>query len=165
MAKSSPKKPLTQRERQAKKKRAVESEKVTMQNICKTKQMVILNIKPPAGGDFFVHSRNVNLMYNKTVTLPLNRLWPSQLSRLQKNGMITVVYESAKEAARQKLLENKSKREEKVAAKAKAAKAKASKAKAVKKSSKKVSSSKKPSSSKSEPEATSDSSTEDSEDK
>lgn len=86
------KRPLTQKEIQ--KKKAPAKEVITIHN--RSRQLIKINIKTAPGSDFYYSSRDVDLYPGKIVTLPKSRLWPTQLSRLQKRGMISILADSEK---------------------------------------------------------------------
>ena len=87
------KRPPTQkeiRERKAPRDR----ETITIHNI--SKQLIPIHCKHAPGSDFYYGARDVNLHPGKIVTLPKSRLWTSQISRLQKRRMISIISDSRK---------------------------------------------------------------------
>ena len=130
--------PLTQKEIRAKKAKGKvkNRESVTIQNV--SKQLITINVRQPKGLDFYIHSRDIHLKPGVSVKLPTDKLWSTQLDRLQKRRMITVTVNADKEQAAKKLEEAREARKNRLALKAKKTKKK-SKAKAKAKAKPKVS--------------------------
>lgn len=131
--------PLTQKEIRAKKAKGKvkTKESVTIHNI--SSQLITINVRQPKGLDFYIHSRDVHLKPGVSVKLPVDKLWSTQLDRLQKRRMITVTVNADKEAASKKLEEAREARKNRLALKAKKTKKKSkvkAKAKAKPKASK-----------------------------
>ena len=116
--------PLTQKEIRAKKAKGKvkNRESVTIQNV--SKQLITINVRQPKGLDFYIHSRDIHLKPGVSVKLPTDKLWSTQLDRLQKRRMITVTVNADKEQAAKKLEEAREARKNRLALKAKKTKKK-----------------------------------------
>lgn len=87
------KRPPTQKEIQRQKRqRAGRSETITVLN--RSRQVISINCKHPPGSDFFLGSQDVRLYPGRRATLPKSRLWSSQIERLQKRGMLSIISDS-----------------------------------------------------------------------
>lgn len=88
--------PLTQRELRALKKNKEQrtSEKVTIINRSAT-QTLPIQLKAPAGVDWFVGEQTVMLYPRKQASLPKHRLYEDQISNYQKQGRISVLKSSS----------------------------------------------------------------------
>lgn len=58
-----------------------------------SKQMIPLQVKPPAG-DFYLHEQQVRLYPNKDVVLPKDHVLEEQITNLKAKAMIKVSYDS-----------------------------------------------------------------------
>jgi hypothetical protein len=105
------KRPPTQKEIQQQK-AAKKGKGDTLTILNRSKQVVSINCKHPPGSDFFVASQEVRLGPGKKATLPKSRLWTSQISRLRKRGMISVISDSEKvREKKEQILKKKKQRE------------------------------------------------------
>lgn len=68
---------------------------VTIYN--KSKQMVPIHLDAPEGVDFYVGAQDVRLRPGQTHKFRKNRLRMAQVERLQKQGLIQVLHDSAKQ--------------------------------------------------------------------
>lgn len=105
------KRPPTQKEIQ-KQKAAKKGKGDTLTILNRSKQIISINCKHPPGSDFFVASQDVRIAPGKKATLPKSRLWSSQIARLQKRGMISVISDSEKvREKKEQILKKKKQRE------------------------------------------------------
>lgn len=85
-----PKRPLTQREIRKQKIAKEKVRYITIVNRSK-KQTIPIQLKAPAGQDFFVGELTVPLYPLKMGKFPENRLYPEQIKNFQKQGRIQVL--------------------------------------------------------------------------
>ena len=90
MADQKNQRPLTQREIQTKKINASKSEWVTLYNRL-PKQAVQIQLRAPAGVDFYLGEQSVYVSAGQTAKFPVNRLYKEQIVNHQKAGRISVV--------------------------------------------------------------------------
>jgi len=89
MAKTMAQRAPTQREIKAAAKAEKGGPMVTIYN--PGTQMVPIRLKPPAGGDFFLHEQSIYVRGKKTAQLSARRVDWNQLDNLQKKGVIKLV--------------------------------------------------------------------------
>ena len=85
-----PKRPLTQRELRQQKRKTERVKYVTIINRSSS-QTIPIQLKAPAGHDFFVGEQTVPLYPLKMAQFPENRLYSEQISNFQKQGRIQVL--------------------------------------------------------------------------
>ena len=90
------KRPPTQKEIQERKERAKGRSKETLTILNISRQSISINCKHPEGSDFFIASQDVRIPPGQRATLPKSRLWTSQISRLKKRQLISVISDSVK---------------------------------------------------------------------
>ena len=109
-AKAKVKRPLTQKEIRARRKPR-DSETITIINT--SPQLIRIHCRPAPNQDFYYGARDVDLFPGKRVTLPKSRLWTTQISRLRKRGMISIISDSEKvKQKKQEYLQKAAEREE-----------------------------------------------------
>lgn len=84
------KRPLTQREIRQQKLRAANVKFITIINRS-SKQTVPIQLRAPAGQDFFVGEQTVPLYPLRMAKFPENRLYSEQIRNFQKQGRIQVL--------------------------------------------------------------------------
>lgn len=84
------KRPLSQREIQAAKIKANKTEWVTIYNRL-PKQAVQIQLRAPAGVDFYLGEQSVYIAKGQTAKFPVNRLYKEQIVNHQKAGRISIV--------------------------------------------------------------------------
>lgn len=84
------KRPLTQREIRKQKQQATDVKYVTIINKSKS-QTIPIQLKAPAGQDFFVGEATVPLYPRRMARFPENRLYLEQINNFQKQGRIQVL--------------------------------------------------------------------------
>ena len=82
-----------QKEQEAAKTRAT----LTIQNI--SKQRIPIHTRPPQGVDFYMGAQDVQLDPGNTYTFPKHRLWDTQIDRLCKRKMISIISDTSKNMA------------------------------------------------------------------
>ena len=90
MSKKQPKRPLTQREIRQTKIRRENVRYVTIINRSK-KQTIPIQLRAPAGQDFFVGEQTIPLYPQRMARFPENRLYAEQIKNFQKQGRIQVL--------------------------------------------------------------------------
>ena len=86
-------KPLTQRELRALKKKQTNVEQVVIVNKSKS-QTVPIQLKAPPGIDWFVGEQTVPLYPKRMSKFPKSRLYMDQITNYQKQGRIQVIKSS-----------------------------------------------------------------------
>lgn len=84
------KKPMTQREIQTSKIKNSKTEWVTIYNRL-PKQAVQIQLRAPAGVDFYLGEQSVYIPKGQTAKFPVNRLYKDQIVNHQKAGRISIV--------------------------------------------------------------------------
>lgn len=84
------KRPMSQREIQTAKIKANKTEWVTLYNRL-PKQAVQIQLRAPAGVDFYLGEQSVYIPKGQTAKFPVNRLYKEQIVNHQKAGRISIV--------------------------------------------------------------------------
>ena len=93
MATPKQKRPLTQRELRAAKKKTTNVEQIVIVNKSKS-QTVPIQLKAPPGVDWFVGEQTVPLYPKRMAKFPKNRLYMEQIINYQKQGRVQVIKSS-----------------------------------------------------------------------
>lgn len=84
------KKPMTQREIQTSKIKATKAESVTLYNRL-PKQAIQIQLRAPAGVDFYLGEQCVYMSAGETAKFPVDRLYKEQIINHQKAGRISIL--------------------------------------------------------------------------
>ena len=93
--------PKTVREMQADQKKREKSGEITISNC--SKQLVPIHLNAPKGVDFYVGAQDYRLYPGKMFTFKKDRLRMQQVERLQKQGMIQIIFDSDKQLVPQEI--------------------------------------------------------------
>lgn len=85
-----PKRPLSQREIQTSKIKANKTEWITLYNRC-PKMSLQIQLRAPAGVDFYLGEQSVYIPVGQTAKFPVNRLYKEQIVNHQKAGRLSIV--------------------------------------------------------------------------
>ena len=100
------KRPLTQKEIQAKK-RQTDDTRATITVVNTSRQVIPIHVKPAPGIDFYQGAQDIRLNPGQKMTFPKKRLWSTQIDRLQKRRFLQVFSDTEKSNDKKKEIQEK----------------------------------------------------------